>query len=54
MIDDQTHSAATARFERSFIGALLNGDTRASDSALRAADFTDTLCARVFGAALTL
>ena len=54
MIDDQTHSAATARFERSFIGALLNGDTRASDSELRAADFTDMLCARVFGAALTL
>ena len=54
MPDAQTHSAATARFERSFIGALLNGDTRATDSALRAADFTDALCARVFGAALTL
>lgn len=54
MIDAQTSLAATARFERSFIGALLNGDARASDSELRAADFTDTLCARVFGAALTL
>lgn len=54
MIDAQTHSAAIARFERSFVGALLNGDTRASDSALRAADFADALCARVFGAALTL
>ena len=54
MVDVQTPSAATARFERSFIGALLNGDTRATDSELRAADFTDTLCARVFGAALTL
>lgn len=54
MPDAQTHSAATARFERSFIGALLNGDTRATDSELRAADFTDALCARVFGAALTL
>lgn len=54
MIDAQTPLAATARFERSFVGALLNGDIRASDSELRAADFTDTLCARVFGAALTL
>ena len=54
MVDVQTPSAATARFERSFIGALLNGDTRATDSELRAADFTDALCARVFGAALTL
>ena len=54
MIDAQTSLAATARFERSFVGALLNGDARASDSELRAADFTDTLCARVFGAALTL
>lgn len=54
MTDAQTSLAATARFERSFIGALLNGDTRASDSELRVADFTDTLCARVFGAALTL
>lgn len=54
MTGAQTSLAATARFERSFIGALLNGDTRASDSELRAADFTDTLCARVFGAALTL
>ena len=54
MQDAQTHSAATARFERSFIGALLNGDTRATDSELRAADFTDALCTRVFGAALTL
>ena len=54
MTGGQTPLADTARFERSFIGALLNGDTRATDSELRAADFTDTLCARVFGAALTL
>lgn len=54
MTDAQTPLVDTACFERSFIGALLNGDTRASDSELRAADFTDTLCARVFGAALTL
>lgn len=54
MTDAQTPLADTARFERSFIGALLNGDTRATDSELRAADFTDALCARVFGAALTL
>lgn len=54
MRDDQTHSAVTVRFERAFIGSLLNGDIRATDSELRATDFTDTLCARVFGAALTL
>ena len=54
MTGGQTPLADTARFERSFIGALLNGDTRATDSELRAEDFTDTLCARVFGAALTL
>ena len=54
MTDAQTSLAATARFERSFVGALLNGDTRASDSELRVADFTDALCARIFGAALTL
>ena len=54
MTDAQTPLVDTARFERSFIGALLNGATRASDSELRAADCTDTLCARVFGAALTL
>lgn len=54
MIDAQTPLVDTACFERSFIGALLNGDTRATDSELRAADFTDALCARVFGAALTL
>lgn len=54
MTDAQIPLAATARFERSFIGALLNGDIRATDSELRAADFTDTLCARIFGATLTL
>ena len=54
MTGGQTRLADTVRFERSFIGALLNGDARATDSELRAADFTDALCARVFGAALTL
>ena len=54
MTDAQTPLAATARFERSFIGALLNGDIRATSIELRAADFTDAFCARVFGAALTL
>lgn len=54
MQEDQIPSAATVAFERAFIGSLLNGDIRATDSELRAADFTDALCARVFGAALTL
>lgn len=54
MLGGQTRLADTVRFERSLIGSMLNGDIRATDSELRAADFTDTLCARVFGAALTL
>lgn len=50
----QIHTAATALCERAFTGSLLGGDARASDSGLRAADFTDPFCARVFGAALSL
>lgn len=50
----QTHTEATALCERAFIGSLLGSDARASDSGLRSADFTDPLCARIFGAALTL
>ena len=47
-------SAATANSERVFVGAILNGDARALDSGLKAADFTDGFCGRVFSAALTL
>lgn len=47
-------SAATANSERVFVGAILNGDARALDSGLKAADFTDDFCRRVFSAALTL
>lgn len=47
-------SAATANSERVFVGAILNGDARALDSGLKAADFTDSVCRRVFSAALTL
>lgn len=47
-------SAATANSERVFVGAILNGDARALDSGLKAADFTDGVCRRVFSAALTL
>lgn len=47
-------SAATANSERVFVGAILNGDARALDSGLKAADFTDGFCRRVFSAALTL
>lgn len=54
MLGGQTRLADTVRFERSLIGSMLNGDIRATDSELRTADFTDALCARVFGAALTL
>lgn len=51
---DSNLSAATARSEQRFIGCLLNGDARALDSGLKAADFTDGFCRRVFCAALTL
>ena len=47
-------SAATARSEQRFIGCLLNDDARALDSGLKAADFTDDFCRRVFSAALML
>ena len=47
-------SAATANSERVFVGAILNGDARALDSGLKATDFTDGFCGRVFSAALTL
>ena len=47
-------SAATANSERVFVGAILNGDARALDSGLKAADFTDGFCGRVFSEALTL
>ena len=47
-------SAATANSERVFGGAILNGDARALDSGLKAADFTDGFCGRVFSTALTL
>ena len=47
-------SAATANSERVFVGAILSGDAHALDSGLKAADFTDGVCRRVFSAALTL
>lgn len=47
-------SSATANSERVFVGAILNGDARALDSGLKAADFTDGFCGRVFSTALTL
>ena len=47
-------SAATANSDRVFVGAILNGDARALDSGLKAADFTDGFCGRVFSTALTL
>ena len=54
MSDAQTHTAATALCERAFTGSLLQGDARAAESGLRAGDFTDPFCARIFGAALSL
>lgn len=47
-------TAATANSERVFVGTILNDDARALDSGLKAADFTDDFCRRVFSAALML
>ena len=40
--------------QRAFIGAVLNGDTRAGDHALSTEDFTDDLCRRTFAACVQL
>lgn len=42
------------RSERSLIGAILMGYTRAEESGLRTDDFTDSLCQRVFATAKSL
>ena len=51
---NESPSAATALCERAFAGSLLCGDARAMDSGLRASEFTDPLCRRVFAVALAL
>ena len=40
--------------ERAFIGAVINGDARASDHGLRQSDFTNGFCKRVFTLCLQL
>ena len=50
----ESPSAATVLCERAFAGSLLCGDARAMDSGLRAANFTDPLCRRIFAVALAL
>lgn len=51
---NESPSAATALCERAFAGSLLCGDARAMDSGLRAENFTDPLCRRIFAVALAL
>lgn len=40
--------------ERAFVGAVINGDVRATDHGLKLADFTDALCRSVFSACIQL
>ncbi len=43
-----SHGINAARSERAYIGSVLMGYARASDSGLHSSDFTDSLCQRVF------
>lgn len=45
---------ASSNSERAFIGAILNGDTRATEHGLRLSDFSDDLCRAAFSACLQL
>ena len=49
-----TRPSSAVRSERAYIGAVLMGYARASDSGLRSDDFTDGLCRRVYAKCLTL
>lgn len=44
----------TRRSEAAFLGAVINGDSRASDHGLRASDFTDSFLRDVFSACVQL
>lgn len=41
-------NVATSASERAFIGAVINGDARATEHGLSVKDFTDELCGKVF------
>lgn len=45
---------ASSNSERAFIGAILNGDTHATEHGLRLSDFSDDLCRAAFSACLQL
>ena len=49
-----TRTPTSSASERSYIGAVLMGYTRAADSGLRADDFADPFCSRVFALCLSL
>ena len=53
-VEETVSRASTANCERAFAGSLLCGDARAMDSGLRASEFTDPLCRRIFAVALAL
>lgn len=49
-----TETVNATASERAFVGAVVNGDTRAAEHSLRMADFTDEFCRSVFSACLQL
>ena len=49
-----TEAADILRSERSYVGALINGDARMEDCVLKANDFADPLCRSVFKALAAL
>ncbi|MBP3655488.1 MAG: AAA family ATPase [Clostridia bacterium] len=51
---NMTHTPASSASERAFIGAVIRGDTRASDHELRSDDFCDHVCRRIFASAAGL
>ncbi len=53
-MESSTQRSSAQASERAFVGAVVNGDTRATEHSLKAADFTDEFCRSVFSACLQL
>lgn len=53
-MNDPSQEATRAISERAFCGAIIRGDTRATDAGLKADWFTVPICRRIFSAALAV
>ena len=53
-MNDPNQEATRAISERAFCGAIIRGDTRATDAGLKADWFTVPICRRIFSAALAV